>query len=526
MADKKITELTELAEAPAVGDLIPLVDISDTTMAASGTDKKITPVNLMAGKTLVTHVVAASGGTHTSLTAALTAASNGDTIWVREGTYTEAGSITSTLTDLTIVGENKHTSTIAMGANALTLSGTRLTLMNIEFTWSTSAFSFSGGDNTIENCRFIRSATTETNVGLTLGTACNFTSNYFESSASTTNTSANDIYAGGSQIRMTNNHFLTNATMPNGQVTLEGNGILFNNNYVSYNGTGTNYFIKFSNAAVVSGNYFYNSGNNGSAILAINSLITISGNVFYNWNKGVDQTGASTGNAQITGNHFFQNTTSIDLNAPRNVVTGNKFSLIGSTCVTLSATADNTVISGNNLYNASTGINVTSSSCLYVSIVGNNFNAVSSPIVDSGIGTLIHSNFGVTPAFEKKVFTMVNGSGTTINAGDVVILKSVAGSDEVTHTTTAGDDKVFGICTNTNTNGQVAYIQTLGKTTVLKADGTTDIAVGDFLTTFTTAGISAKATAGDMVYAIALEAYTTNDSNGVLDALLISPRLI
>lgn len=47
MADTKISALTELAAEPATGDLIPLVDISDTTMAASGSTKRITSANLM-----------------------------------------------------------------------------------------------------------------------------------------------------------------------------------------------------------------------------------------------------------------------------------------------------------------------------------------------------------------------------------------------------------------------------------------------------------------------------------------------
>jgi len=42
MSTKKITGLTELSTAPAVGDLLPIVDISDTTDAASGTTKGIT----------------------------------------------------------------------------------------------------------------------------------------------------------------------------------------------------------------------------------------------------------------------------------------------------------------------------------------------------------------------------------------------------------------------------------------------------------------------------------------------------
>jgi len=41
MVNTKISELTALT-APATGDLIPAVDISDTTQAASGTTKKVT----------------------------------------------------------------------------------------------------------------------------------------------------------------------------------------------------------------------------------------------------------------------------------------------------------------------------------------------------------------------------------------------------------------------------------------------------------------------------------------------------
>lgn len=40
MADTKISALTELAATPADGDWLPIVDVSDTTMAASGTTKK------------------------------------------------------------------------------------------------------------------------------------------------------------------------------------------------------------------------------------------------------------------------------------------------------------------------------------------------------------------------------------------------------------------------------------------------------------------------------------------------------
>lgn len=41
MANTKITSLTELAESPASTDMIPIVDVSDTSMAATGTTKRV-----------------------------------------------------------------------------------------------------------------------------------------------------------------------------------------------------------------------------------------------------------------------------------------------------------------------------------------------------------------------------------------------------------------------------------------------------------------------------------------------------
>lgn len=49
MADTAISGLTALNETPATGDLIELVDVSDTTMAVTGTNKKITRENLVGG---------------------------------------------------------------------------------------------------------------------------------------------------------------------------------------------------------------------------------------------------------------------------------------------------------------------------------------------------------------------------------------------------------------------------------------------------------------------------------------------
>lgn len=49
MADSKTSGLSALGEAPASGDLVEIVDVSDTSMAATGTNKKITVSNFLSG---------------------------------------------------------------------------------------------------------------------------------------------------------------------------------------------------------------------------------------------------------------------------------------------------------------------------------------------------------------------------------------------------------------------------------------------------------------------------------------------
>jgi len=47
MANKKITSLTELTATPASGDMVPLVDVDDTTGASTGTTKRVSVDNLI-----------------------------------------------------------------------------------------------------------------------------------------------------------------------------------------------------------------------------------------------------------------------------------------------------------------------------------------------------------------------------------------------------------------------------------------------------------------------------------------------
>lgn len=147
----------------------------------------------------------------------------------------------------------------------------------------------------------------------------------------------------------------------------------------------------------------------------------------------------------------------------------------------------------------------------------------------TGVGSIVKNNSPTLPTEQLDHIYLKNTSGGSLAAGDIVIASATGetynGTQCIT-TSSQGDDLVIGVATATIADDASGYIQILGKTTVLKVDGTADIAIGDFIGTHTSAGIGMQASAGDTAFAIALEAYTTNDSSGVIDALLIPPRKI
>lgn len=93
MVNKRISDMTELAEAPANGDLLPLVDVSDTTDDATGTNKKIQYSNLISG-------LSTASGTETLTNKTINTASN--TITVNSADVSDLASSTVTFTNKTI----------------------------------------------------------------------------------------------------------------------------------------------------------------------------------------------------------------------------------------------------------------------------------------------------------------------------------------------------------------------------------------------------------------------------------------
>jgi len=126
---------------------------------------------------------------------------------------------------------------------------------------------------------------------------------------------------------------------------------------------------------------------------------------------------------------------------------------------------------------------------------------------------------------ERRVYSMKNTSGGGLREGDVVAFKAVASGEEVTTTTTQGDDLIFGMSIATIADDRTGLFLTIGHTTKLHVSNVTaSIVIGDFLGSYTHSYFARQAVSGDMAFAIALE--NAVGSTSQINALLITPRKI
>lgn len=243
----------------------------------------------------------------------------------------------------------------------------------------------------------------------------------------------------------------------------------------------------------------------------------------------------SSGKNVFIGNIIFRNVLDgIGLNNEENLVTGNIIEQNGSNGIELLGTTSNfnTIIGNYISFNTAAAINISDTGASKNVISSNNLRqnvATVFPFSSSALSEINYTdgNLGTSILLTRKYLICLNVSGGTLNEGDIVIINAnTLGSSRITTTTIAGSNLVFGMVAETIANNDTGFIQVQGFTDSLKVDGTTDIAVGDFISCFTTAKIGKKAVAGDTAIAIAYEGYTTDDSNGIIDALIIPPRLI
>lgn len=184
-----------------------------------------------------------------------------------------------------------------------------------------------------------------------------------------------------------------------------------------------------------------------------------------------------------------------------------------NTTYDLNVTNDYNVVIGSNFYNGAA-----------LGSTFMNFDPTKAIIVDD------NSNSGLK--LNRKFIQAKNTSGGTIPAGAVIVYNPAsADPEQVTTTTTNGDNKVVGMMlTNTGStsltsNNSVGKVLTEGYTTQLYvSNGTSSISIGNYLSTYSHAYYAKKAVTGDMVFAMALSAPSTGTAQ--INALLVSPRLI
>lgn len=172
------------------------------------------------------------------------------------------------------------------------------------------------------------------------------------------------------------------------------------------------------------------------------------------------------------------------------------------------------------------GIEIAAATCDRNIVGGNKLigNGISQ-LLDAGtLTTVEEDNKDITPPQVKRYVYMKNTSGGALANGDTVVFKTgVAAGDEFTTTVVLGDDHVLGMMAEAIGNNSYGYVQVAGYTVALKGSNDNgNIAIGDFLCASNTAVECVKAGAGDMTFAIALEALAAAGPTA-LNALLINP---
>lgn len=456
--------------------------------------------------------VAASGADYTSIVTACATEAAGARIFVVSGTYNETADIVMKDGQM-LIGQNPEDTIIDFGAANRKITpdgaGSNRAVMDLTVQGSIANYTIemNGQFDRVKNCRIIGTSSAFTGVYM------NCLSGIIEDCSISGFTKVGTYY--GIEV---NAQYVT---VYGNRITDCGRGIksasqaLISNNQLDDIDA---FQLLTGNIDLVVGNIFY-----GNAPIQINGIrSSILNNFIYGdilWSSTQDL-------IRIVGNHIFLGTISVtNVNVCDCIITGNIF----EDGQGIEWGGSDSAISGNTFegsahlqWNATATTNTAT---------GNNFNGSTEQpptrITDLGVfGNFAMNNLGVSMPNEKYYLAMQNLSGSGLTAGDVVVINAAAPGNQITLTTAQGDPFVIGVVSETINNGFLGFIQTLGKITTLKVNGTVDIAIGDFLGTYTSAGIAMKAASGDMAFAIALEAYTPNDSSGVIDALLVTPRLL
>lgn len=468
---------------------------------------------------------------------ALSAAKDGWSILITDRTR-EAGKVTCTASNLTIKGTSRGQAFIDVNQAVFTLSGDNVSIDNVSMNMDGNGqLAISGAGAVLTNISMTYGLNTldRPNAHAIYLTGHRAKVSNFDYKQNTAFASGASSYA---ILRFEYGDFptLVNSTFDSGDKGFNTNGMVYIqgtrkgtvancNFYSTFGGTQVN--LNAGSFTVITNCVFENGGSGASYAISTNSStnVEISNCIIKNSVRGISVGNNST----VTGNYI----QTVDFGyciydiGTYSTITGNIFTTVSggtsANAIRMAATLTNTVIANNVFSNIGGGLNGNYGGYIFKN---NTFDTVVNPVGTPQILAEVDNSLGAYDSQNRIMRYFKNTSGGSLAVGDAVILKSVAANNEITTTTTAGDSKIWGIvATSSIANNAAGYVITSG-TTNAKVNGTTDIAIGDFLSAFTAAGILQKASAGQTAIAIALAAYTTDDSSGVISVRVISPRLI
>jgi len=381
--------LTDLG-TPASGDLILLQDASDSN------NLKVAQFSEFGGggggQETYDIIVAPSGGDYTTLGAALAAASAGDRILVKNGTYTES-SLSTSLAGLTIIGQSKGSTDIQILANNWTFSGANVSISNLKITYTTGDWNLTGANAYMSNCHHYANTTSSTGYIYVTGVRATITGCIIESQSSSTSSTAYLLYLNGEHGTVSDCKFNTQVrSLAVIKVTKPWCIISSNTFYYYGTGSATTDIIDVNtgfNSITIADNSFdlRDATNEPHAITCAAYYSTITGNLI---SGGGDKTLQASNGSVVSGNvlKYFSGT-GVYITGPNAVVTGNFISAISTSSTTgilTTSSADNSLFSGNTLDTLNIGVSVVSGAdnC---SVGLNNFSNTTTDISDAASGT-------------------------------------------------------------------------------------------------------------------------------------------
>lgn len=314
-------------------------------------------------------VVAASGGDHTTLGAALTAASAGDVIYIENGTYSES-TISNTTADITIIGQSREGVILSFGANNCTLNAANRHIKNVTFTLSTGYLQDLGQDSHMTDVDISITGNPASGFGswYARGTDARYTRVKFTTSDTTSMSGKYSARVRANNAVFRDCYFGLNingtGTGSGGIALLSGNTTQFSGCTIQVLNAGTNSTCVYlgDTAASFVDCKFLGSGGSDYGIYAVSGPRTlISGCYFSSWSRHITLALSSNVGGLVTGNLLYVDAgdTGIYISGDNYAVTGNF--LYGSnstdTGITAISGGDNNLVHGNFVRNFATATN-------------------------------------------------------------------------------------------------------------------------------------------------------------------------